>query len=344
MKQTMQNTEHVPHARDERFDFLRCILMLGVCVLHSLNQYDCEHWRYGSMWYWCVDGFVFISGWFGISFRLSKIVRLYSVALWCAIVVRMVGGEQYGVMNTLQSYWFLHAYLFMMLMAPIIESAIEYVAPKGRRVCVTVFAPFVLLVFGWSYLANFCAFNMVPHTPGLGASTGLSLLGIYSIARILKKTDALLSLRMSGLLLICVAVSVFLLGVINCNLYNSPSTLLLTILTFVLVLRLPKMSGKVWKAIAPSMFPVYLLHTNGFVFGKIKDWVDGVVATGCPRCIAFAAVALGIFLSCVGIDVIRRSVVCISARIVDIVCAKIDSLYDRMITKISSASLLTADK
>lgn len=257
-------------ARDARLDFLRCMLMLGVCLLHSLNQYDVEHWRYGSMWYWCVDGFVFISGWFGISFRLSKIVRLYSIALWCAVVVRIIGGEEYGVLNTINSYWFLHAYLFMMLMAPIIDSAVEYVTAQGKIVCAATFVPFLILVFGWSYLANFDLFKVMPHTPGLGASTGLSLLGIYAIARICKKTNAFLLLRISNELLASLVVLLFLLGVLNCNLYNSPSALLLTMLSFALVLRLPVFSGRVWKVLAPSMFSVYLLHTNGFVFGRIR--------------------------------------------------------------------------
>ena len=330
--------------RDARLDLLRCMMMLGVCLLHSLNQYDADHWRYGSMWYWCVDGFVFISGWFGISFRLSKIVRLYSVAIWCAFVVRIVGGAQYGVVNTIQSYWFLHAYVFMMLLAPVIDSAIEYASTQGKMFFAATFMPFLLLVFGWSYLANFDLFKIVPHTPGLGASTGLSLLGIYAMARICKKTNAFLSLHVSNLFLSCSVLVIFALGVFNCNLINSPTTLLLTTLIFVASLKFPMMHGRLWRVLAPSMFSVYLLHTNGFVFGKIRYCVDGLVETGCPRFAAFILLAIAIFLVCIGVDMLRRSVLRVFARVVDAVCAKIDSLYDTVISKILSVPLFDTGK
>ena len=75
------------HKREESIEAFRVLLMLGICLLHVCGT-QCGHptqWL-ANMLYWCVPGFVFISGWFGMRFSLKKIIRLYGLALYAALI------------------------------------------------------------------------------------------------------------------------------------------------------------------------------------------------------------------------------------------------------------------
>ena len=37
--------------------------------------------------YWCVPGFVFLTGWFGLRFSAWKIAKLYLVAIYAVMVI-----------------------------------------------------------------------------------------------------------------------------------------------------------------------------------------------------------------------------------------------------------------
>ena len=328
--------------RDERLDFLRCILMLGICILHSLNQYDAEHWRYGSMWYWCVDGFVFISGWFGCKFRPSKIIRLCCIALWCAIVIAVVDGVLTSrpggmVAQTIRCYkdaWFLHAYVFMTLLAPFVDCAIDSAFAKGWRFVATVSMPFLLLVFGWSYLANWQAKVMfLPTTSGMGASTGLTLIGIYAIARVCRKSGVLEKFRISTPYILLLFGVVFGSGISGLNLFNSPMAIIMTVCIFTVVLRLPRkiLLGRVWAFLAPSMFSVYLLHTNYLMFSHITSMVDSIVNFGVARFLAFFVLAICMFIGCTLADFGRRVFSWLINPFAYKCLVNVDTIYDRAV-------------
>ena len=87
----MNNSEF--HIREDKvrisgIELYRALLMFGICLLHTVSQ---GNGGVGSavvcsVLQACVCGFVFISGWFGIRFRPAKLVRLYGVGVFAALV------------------------------------------------------------------------------------------------------------------------------------------------------------------------------------------------------------------------------------------------------------------
>ena len=113
--------------RDSRIEFYRCLMMFGICLLHSVSQGE-----YGNVYLdralcSCVVGFVVITGWFGVGFKWMKVARLLGTAVWCAVVSCLVCGVPKLWFKTLLSYWFVWAYLALMLLSPTIDAAIERV-------------------------------------------------------------------------------------------------------------------------------------------------------------------------------------------------------------------------
>lgn len=52
--------------RNVGIEIYRVSLMFGICVLHSITQGPYNSPLGARLLLWCVTGFVFISGWFGI--------------------------------------------------------------------------------------------------------------------------------------------------------------------------------------------------------------------------------------------------------------------------------------
>ena len=72
--------------RDSVIELYRVGLMYGICLLHSISQAGHNVVWAANMLSWCVPGFMFISGWFGMRFSFMKVAKLYGISLYCATV------------------------------------------------------------------------------------------------------------------------------------------------------------------------------------------------------------------------------------------------------------------
>ena len=70
--------------RNSSIDIYRCLLMLGICMLHAMAQAGHNVPWVANLLSWCVTGFAFISGWFGIRFSAGKLIKLYGISAYCA--------------------------------------------------------------------------------------------------------------------------------------------------------------------------------------------------------------------------------------------------------------------
>lgn len=121
----------VTKKRDGAIELYRVTLMFLICLLHSFSFGIApnKYWMSGLMWAVC--GFVFISGWFGIRFSVSKLLRIFCLGLICgstALFVARLLGISVDVKNMseiLCRQWFLCAYMMLMLLAPIINLAFD---------------------------------------------------------------------------------------------------------------------------------------------------------------------------------------------------------------------------
>ena len=155
--------------RNASIELFRLLLMFGICLLHSaINPGYSRAW-FINITCFCVTAFAFISGYYGASFRPSKIVRLVGTGVICALICgRGNISRAWGIYG---GYWFLHAYVLMMCLAPLVDGAIS------RKGAIAVAMPLLVAVFVWGDLPALPFFSRlnIPVTPGLEAYSGLTL-------------------------------------------------------------------------------------------------------------------------------------------------------------------------
>ena len=246
--------------RDYNIELFRILLMFGICVYHCITQGTSNRAWVANMFQPCVVGFVFISGWYGIRFSVKKILFLYGVAFWAATVfalysMALTGSSFWAVFRgVIFDAWFLHAYVVLMALAPLVNSSVE---EKGWRAA----WPLLLVVFGWGFARTLPVVRgYIPTTAGLVYYSGITLAGIYVAARLVRKYDLMqkMSLRVTS--------GIFFASLIVCSAgageYNSPAALLLSLSTFRFFLALKVGNGlsRFIALVSPSMFFVYLVH------------------------------------------------------------------------------------
>lgn len=181
--------------RIDSIELFRCLLMYGIVLLHCVQRIGGMEWAVGLLLP-CVSGFVFITGWFGLRFAPSKVLRIYGVQLYCAIACGLFHYANKGaldfcsyVLNFMGGFWFGHAYVLMMFLAPLINHVMksfeESKTSEMRRQCIFTLLPFFFVVFAWGWVMNFnVAAGHLSVVKGLDMYGGLALLGIYAGARL----------------------------------------------------------------------------------------------------------------------------------------------------------------
>ncbi len=330
--------------RDDAVELFRVSLMFGIVLLHTMtfSSYESPDWLWRIL-HSSVNGFMIISGWYGIRFAPSKILCLLGVLLY-AMLFEFIGLWIMDdlSMDRLYSFiefykknpWFLYAYIFVMLFAPLMNVIFEMFE---RKRLIYVFAPFFLLLL-WSAVADMPKLGRVfPTTSGIGSYTGLTLLGCYVIGRLARlfQFDVKVGSRKifwGMFIVLCGLIIVSRMGY-----YASPFAMLLGLTVFLIFKRLSISNGlaRLVGFIAPSMFSVYLLHNNRvvcFTGGGInllqKFLVEDCGITGYSM---FLFSAILIFMLAIVFDIPRRVICKLLARQMNAFKVFIDSRYDRLL-------------
>ena len=190
--------------RLSNIEFLRLLAMLYVLIVHA------DFSTFGAptmeglavrpvgvfVQYWfecfaicCVDVFVLISGWFGIRFSLNKLwaflfqVVFYSLGLFLLAVaitlqkaLTLEGLKSIFLFNG-SDYWFIKAYLILMVLAPMLNAFCDYASRREFKTILIVYFA-ILMVYGWLEPAS------VHFT--MNGCTALSFVGLYLLGRYLK--------------------------------------------------------------------------------------------------------------------------------------------------------------
>lgn len=77
--------------RNPAIELYRIFMMFCICYLHTFCQGPYQNIWQSSLLSFAVPGFMLISGWFGIRFSVSKVVRLVSVAVFVSLIVPLIG-------------------------------------------------------------------------------------------------------------------------------------------------------------------------------------------------------------------------------------------------------------
>lgn len=299
-------------ARNPSIELYRACLMLGIVTLHTCQ---CAKLGFSPLARWvefCVDGFVFISGWYGIRFRWTKIARLYGLAFYCSMLYALgrwcfldsapwsTGAFLVEVVHRTFAYWFVNAYVVLMCFAPVVDAALQSHASRKA------FVPLLTVVFVWSFACIVPGLKgWLPQPAGFGAHTFLTLLGVYVVARI-ACLDRWLE-RFSTRRLLAMLLILSLLAVCNLNKYNSPVAVLLGGTLFALFSRIPpsylSSAGRAMLFLSPSLLSVYLLHGSGADYAFLRV----AVSRFSNPWLAVAVTVPLVFFACILCDMARRA-------------------------------------
>ena len=269
----------------------------------------------------CVVGFVFITGYFGCNFSTLKVLKLLGISLYCKLIACGVGEfvqtESFSVIHWLSESiheivinWFLSAYIVLMMIAPIINVALEKAcSQKSLKEALAVFGPFLLAVFVWGFLADYNFTSVIiPRTPGLTAYSGFTLVGIYVAARMMRLLEVESVIKTS----LAVGGLVVSLGIASLRFggYNSLVSLAIATSAFVCFKQMPISDriGRLFIFLGPSMFSVFMLHANQWIHGSAKGWVESLSGLGLPTFVAMLILAMIYFSFGVLLDLPRRAI------------------------------------
>ncbi len=335
--------------RMANFELLRILAMLMVVVLHFLSHTGAlpapgeEPGELGilailieSFSIVAVNCFVLLSGWFLSEkfFSVRRLLRLLCQILFYTLLIPPVlvllgvlspSGmlNPYHIWNGLfpvQSghYWFVTAYVVMMLFSPLLNGAVHTLSRRGLKLTILLLLCF--FCFGKSVSPFLLASDRFGYDFGW-------FLCLYLIAAYLKKYGStfLYGKKRSGLLYLCscglTAALVIVLQLICAKTgafqyyvsvpfhYNFILALTgaLGLFGFFARLRVPGgVLSRLIRLISPAMLGVYLIHEQMDIYSRWALWIVGEVSehTG-GYLIQMAESVLLVFAFCVCVDLLR---------------------------------------
>ena len=286
--------------RDSNIELFRCFCMFAVVFGHVVVNNDVASMR-GYLWH--IPGFLLITGYFGASFSLAKIIKLLGVVYGCYWLTEPLRHSCGFSISLLLPHggWFVPFYIVLLILSPIFNAALCNDSLGGRRL---IYAVIVLLFVAWIPTLSSNVHMGMLRIPGFQGNGILLMVATYFIGRQIRHSDFAHKGRFLMWFLgfiICVAVlQCEKLSFLSSNGYVSPFVLFTATLGFVTFLHLPTsmgIFGRVINFISPSMFGVYILHECCLkeyqYFNEGSAFVHAII----------------VFSVCVGIDMIRRVMV-----------------------------------
>ena len=298
----MQNGNTINATRNTSVDTFRFLLMFLIvlhhCFIHGLWSNTESLWRivFTVAIGWHVDGFAAISGWFGIQFSWRKwfdivgIILFYSIlsSIWALATAETIPTNplDLGRLVHISGGWFGGTYLGMMLLSPIINTAIDGLSTQGRSHAIKAWKLFALCVLlGWLPLAILLGIGAA----GVSAYSICTMVFVYFTARIIRiycTRAQMMKIATYGSIaffisMCCVALAVLasphVLGasvssLMLCSLsgYDAPyiwGFAVSMLLCFTNFIRIPQWIGNFCSKFSPAVFGIYLIHDTTS-FGK----------------------------------------------------------------------------
>lgn len=312
--------------RDSNIELLRIVLMVMVILHHLIIKCDPDSWNKTLLFTLvntfaiiAVNCFIFISGYYGIKFKLKSLVSFifqgifYSVGAYI-IYNLLLSPENFSLVDLVKRFlpltyplwWFLNAFVGVYILSPFINKGIE--ALKAYQA-----GALILILL---YLS--CSYPITGNNFYGGGGYGLfTMLLIYIIARYCGKYIPYIKRAIP--IHICIYLLTFTLvmgGVLlgkedfawRLMSYNSPLVILGAVFFFYCFKKL-KLKSRIINKIAPLTFGVYLIHEtpdNRFILKNIIQQVNNAIDNPILMFIALIAVAIIVFLICAGIEKIRQ--------------------------------------
>lgn len=292
--------------RNINIELARVLFMIGICATHAVFQGGLA-----KPWWSCllnvnIGAFVFLSGWFGIRFSWYKILRLLATGAYATVVafagnIILTGQMDWHYLRLFKWHWFLWTYLGLMMLAPMLDIMVE----QSSNAAILLLA----MAFGWGFSFHLPIIGSFLGTfPGLANNGIVSFMGIYAAARLLRKYDGWVLSRgdRGGLY----AVVVGGIGVLLTRYGGtaSPFSFLVGAGAVMMArkINMPNAASKVISWLSPSLFSIYLIHSNSLGFSIIKKIEITMLDYGYNTMIIYGVVTIILFLGSLICDVPRR--------------------------------------
>lgn len=297
--------------RNCNIELFRCICMFGVVCIHAFTWTEHVSYRLWALSFPSLIGFIMISAWFGIHFRFRKLVRLIGTVVFCSAITLFFdngGGGWNGYLLRIRSYWYVWAYVFVMLFAPVVDGFVENCMKRKDLVC--AFISLGILLWGWSFIAMLKVSPYIPTSAGFNDCSGVILLCVYTFTRLMRRLGwtELIGRNVLPLFVMLVISG----GIVSCGFRhtNSIFAFVYALAMFLLVIRIPLkgLFEKMCVFLGPSMFSVYLFHVP--LSGFFPSWESTIHSyTLFPHAICQLGVAIMVFFVSVVLDMPRRLLV-----------------------------------
>lgn len=217
-------------------------------------------------------------------------------------------------------YWFLWAYVALMLLSPILNAALE----DERKDVNARVIPLFILIFGWAFLTHVPGLkSLVPQTAGVTALSCMMMAAVYLAARLIRLREY--DRYLQGWKFWSVVGFAIFACAAGFSHYDSPFALIVAVglFQFIRKLRLPEWFGRIVLWIAPSMFAVYILHQtySGFNFVGMGLRIGETMGITSAAVQTFVAAVI-VFVSCVAIDGLRRGIGVLISRVDRVSCGE----------------------
>lgn len=261
----------------------------------------------------CVNGFVLISGYFGIKLNIKSFCNyLYQIIFWsgASVLTASVLGLDGGFALFLKGItwgWFPWAYLVLMILSPVLNTFVERCSAKELGTYIIVF-----------YLFSTIGGYLLGCRDFMKGMSGLSLVGLYLIGAYLRRCDFKLFgysasknfvvYLVLGLVLLAVAVLLLLVGIKSSPYgYLNPVVVVMSVYLFLTFARLKVGAVAIINSVAASAFAVYLFHCHPAIGGSISHgWERINEVCGTYMSIPVAIVSFfAIFAFCFVVDRLR---------------------------------------
>lgn len=281
--------------RDSNMELLRIVAMFLVVMVHTNflsigepNKQDLidsfcssiSRFTVQSISVVCVNLFVLLSGWYGITIKSRKIGSLFFQLAFFVIISLLYGivfSKNMSITDVLRTirwhemWWFVKSYLLLYFMSPVLNAFCDNATKKEFTNVLIAFYAFSSLnwLIGWvPWIVN-------------GYST-ISFIGLYLLARYYRlfyeqnnriKDSLLLIIYVVSTLITIVGMILFTYRGLGTGMwlgYDSPFVILSSLCILLLFSRL-SFRSRVINAIAMSSFAVYLFHTSHYVFQDFSE-------------------------------------------------------------------------
>ena len=335
----MQGTMSQPPPRDAALDVFRCVLMFLVVLhhaaFHGIYAGRTAYWSlpllFTSLIVWHVDGFIAISGWFGLRPTTFRVCRILGVILFYS-VVRFIYlffflHEPLRMAVRLSGGWFGNWYLVFLFAAPFVDAAVRWSLHAGiRRGLAILFAFDIAMAAHWAAGQYFPEWGI--HASGFSISTFLLVYANVRFAR-LSGLDAgipgwfipVSAIAFAAGALLCAVLpaagvlvregSVPQAAAIGHSTYNAPHVALMAfamLLFFERRVRPPPWLARTCSRLSPLMFGVYLAHTQTGVGAELYRMPERWLASGTsfhPAIVVLCGAVVA-FSACSAVDLVRR--------------------------------------